>query len=889
MSGLTPSLYTANAGLFQTSQDVYDLWYQQSVNFYDYGQHQQPAQPVNVRRSMEPNQQQESYNNYDQMTSNMCQNHLPSSTALASVKQPQKTPPNRTNHVLTRDSDGNSNRNGDKVFRRRPGACTQCKQVKMKCDFAPGEQTCQRCKPKGYHCVVEAPKPKVYERDRLLTEIRQKDAIIETLLKQLHNPYLATPHSIDEYLKSVSPSDANNPNVLAWLNRLKSGVQIGMVGPREASEEVSSRLTHDQQYNLLAHSEVQEHEEIPTALTESLHIPLDFRPKRRIPSRKGKEREREIFRRDVACEAQEISPESGSLHHCRVSIEYTHTKLTCPGLKLGNSKGLNTPEILALGLVTLEDAEQLFDIFYQYINPFIGLLDPVLLTPKSTLARCPVLFTVICAIASRYHPRKSCIYLIATRFAKHSAANALVQDEMKSVELCQTYILMSIYAVPEKSWDRDQSWLYTGVAVSIATALRLDQTLKINSATENEEREYLNRIRVWKFCFLLDQTTAIQFGKPWMMREDTVIRHSEEWYKQSHHNLDYDVYLCGYNVLVRIVTRFRDEVLLDRSGLINSERGNLRDITMRYDGEIEIFKEEWKRKFKGGAVHHGAMLRRSELHFCVAYLRLVMFSVGFHQVFHAGIETCYDYFFSKCLEYAKSVIRCMNEDLVPSGLMRYAPDRHFMCAAFAAVFLFKIRTLLRPEFSSLLDKADKDESLKLIEILIDKFSSSDIAVDDRHTPTLYARFLALVLGKYRHSGQGTTFGGSQTLLPGHTDTSMNMDGEMNTESSDNWQKSFFAQGYDSAGFTFMPEATRAAGSWSIQFGSDMEFPQLLTGNQNINGNGEAGDQPGSMQDEMIMSIQRLDNPEWLQGILMPGYGFSALAIFPRHYLILSWI
>ncbi len=51
------------------------------------------------------------------------------------------------------------------------------------------------------------------------------------------------------------------------------------------------------------------------------------------------------------------------------------------------------------------------------------------------------------------------------RFAKHSAANALVQDEMKSVELCQAYILMSIYAVPERSWDRDLSWLYTGVAI----------------------------------------------------------------------------------------------------------------------------------------------------------------------------------------------------------------------------------------------------------------------------------------------------------------------------------------------------------------------------------------------------------------------------------------
>ncbi|KAK0234481.1 hypothetical protein EDD85DRAFT_84347 [Armillaria nabsnona] len=791
VTGLIPSLYDANIGLFQPSQDVDDLWYQQNVNFYDYGQHQQPAQPVNVDHPTVPNQQQEGYGSYDQMTSNMRQNYLLPSTAPTSVKLPQETPANKAKPVLTKDRDGNANDNGNKVFRRRPGACTRCKQVKMRCDFAPGEQTCQRCKPKSYHCIVESPKPKVYERERLLTEIRQKDAIIETLLKQLHNPYLARPHSIDKYIKSILTSDENNPNVLTWLGRLKSSVQTDGGRSNEANEAAPDPLLHDQQYNLLAHSKVQEHKETSTVTTEVSHVPVGFRSE---------------------CEAQKMSPR--------------------PGFRVGMAKGLDSPEILVLGLVTFEDAEQLFDIFYTCINPFVALFDPVLLTPKSTLARCPVLFTVICAITSRYHPRKSSIYQIAMRFAKHSAANALIQDEMKSIELCQAYILMSIYSVPERSWDRDQSWLYTGLAISIATALRLDKTPKIKSATESEEREYLNRIRVWKFCFLLDQATAIQFGKPWMTKEDTIIRHSGEWYGQSLYNLDYDVYLCGYNVLVRIVARFHEDVLLDRSGLINSEKGDLRGITMRYDMEIEIFKEEWKMKFRAGRIHRGAMLRRSELHFCVAYFRLVIFSFGFHQVYHAGIETWYNYFFTKCLEYAKSVIRCMNEDLVPSGFMRYAPDRHFMCAAFAAVFLFK---LLRPEFLSRLDKADKDESVKLIEILISKLSSSDIVVDDRHTPKLYARFLAVVLGKYRHSGQETGFGGSQTALSVNTGASRNVAGETDTEISDNWQTSSVAQGYASAGFTYWPEATHATDSWPMSFGSDAELLHIMDGSQNITG------------------------------------------------------
>ena len=52
-------------------------------------------------------------------------------------------------------------------------------------------------------------------------------------------------------------------------------------------------------------------------------------------------------------------------------------------------------------------------------------------------------------------------------FAKSAAANALV-DGWKSVELCQAYILMSIYAVPARRWEEDRSWLYTGLAIRYA-------------------------------------------------------------------------------------------------------------------------------------------------------------------------------------------------------------------------------------------------------------------------------------------------------------------------------------------------------------------------------------------------------------------------------------
>ena len=53
---------------------------------------------------------------------------------------------------------------------------------------------------------------------------------------------------------------------------------------------------------------------------------------------------------------------------------------------------------------------------------------------------------IVCAIALRYSDKPE-VYPIAMHFAKSAASSALI-DGWKSVELCQAYILMSIYVFP---------------------------------------------------------------------------------------------------------------------------------------------------------------------------------------------------------------------------------------------------------------------------------------------------------------------------------------------------------------------------------------------------------------------------------------------------------
>jgi len=51
------------------------------------------------------------------------------------------------------------------------------------------------------------------------------DPVVPSLTHQLHNPYLATPLSIEAYRNATSTSDQHRQNVIAWLDRLQSSVR----------------------------------------------------------------------------------------------------------------------------------------------------------------------------------------------------------------------------------------------------------------------------------------------------------------------------------------------------------------------------------------------------------------------------------------------------------------------------------------------------------------------------------------------------------------------------------------------------------------------------------------------------------------------------------------
>lgn len=201
----------------------------------------------------------------------------------------------------------------------------------------------------------------------------------------------------------------------------------------------------------------------------------------------------------------------------------------------------------------------------------------------------------------------------------------------------------------------------------------------------------------------------------------------------------------------------------------------------------------------------------------------------------------------------------MTDSLAPSGYMRFAPDGHFIFASFASAFLLK---LLKPEFSSFLFKEQENEIFELIGHLIHTLSSPKIAIDDRHTPKLYARFLASLLS--RHRRDGASAGRLQTNLPPQNQPSTGTPqgrsehtppAVPSAQSSQSGQQSG-SQGIHNVTHN-IPQASLGDGMAPFIFG-DVDM---------MDGIGDISEA------EMLATMQAITGPSWWSNVMMPGCVF----------------
>lgn len=675
------------------------------------------------------------------------------------------------------------------------GACARCKGLKVKCEFRTDTEPCRRCLNAGAICQIPGRKKRRTppKREHLLNQIRDQATQIENLMAQLERVHQgpiahASPMTysgstdLDTHSPNISPSAVQSPassyfgqqltapdvtpfthnrDIEEWISKARvslaefGGIISGMKTQKLVADQEDS--SDDGFYT----GEEEPSEDYPIIIENADGDTEQGRFSRAGSPRVSPSASTQVATANaalpstlsalgmfasMAIRAQDEGAE-GSSNMGPTSTSYFGRARESPAPEGMSARDLNAaqiqaPQILKRGIVTTSQVDQLFKIYFDYMNLSLSLLDPVLYTPQATFWRSPFLFTTICAIASRYLADSKELYPQAMHYAQAAAAEALIGG-VKNVEMASAYILLSLFPVPARRWDDDRSWLYLGLAIRVATDLNL-QKPPAKAVNETHAREMLNRTRVWLNCFNLDRSTGSQHGKPPIIRDtDYMACHSEDWWRQSHYNMpNFDIHICGYTAELRLMSRFVGKVHNNPEHPKGFNKDtDWESLAAETDDEVSRLGEKWF-AITGLSEDPQSQFRTALLKLAYSYARLAILSYAFqHAVSKNKFQEESFPVLTRCLRAATDVVNSYLQNVAkPNQLifLRHGPEAQSVFVTFASAFLVK---LLHPKFVKHVSGDQRQEIRSLVEKVIAILGSPQVAIDDRHAPKLYSQFL----------------------------------------------------------------------------------------------------------------------------------------------------
>ncbi|KAI0749241.1 hypothetical protein C8Q80DRAFT_612038 [Daedaleopsis nitida] len=290
----------------------------------------------------------------------------------------------------------------------------------------------------------------------------------------------------------------------------------------------------------------------------------------------------------------------------------------------------------------------------------------------------------------------------------------------RSIELAGAYLLMALYDGDCTGAGRDQR-----LNVMIATRIVSELPPALN------ERQKVNAERLWLWCYILDRSNAIGFGRKPDIIEDDFIRNSATWYKRSIFNTVTDIKISAHVELLRILSQFSEMIHTGRSRSSVRKDSDIQLVVDDYLQRLDDFGVEWQRRFAddGDLMNPAIAFDRSLISLLMDYSRLIVSSTASLQY---PSHTPHHHRFAS--QYAKRMITTMVDSLAPTGFVQTSPSMVFMYTTVAATYLAKLTS---EGFIPL-----TEEVINMLDTLVLCFSSPQVALDESHIPAVHARRLA---------------------------------------------------------------------------------------------------------------------------------------------------
>ncbi|KIY71047.1 hypothetical protein CYLTODRAFT_346620 [Cylindrobasidium torrendii FP15055 ss-10] len=586
-------------------------------------------------------------------------------------------------------------------------ACTVCRRLKMRCVGAEHGPPCKRCQTGNHDCIFEESnrgKRSTKKHEILTRSIRKMEKTLDTVLKSIGNPALTQGIS-----RSPSPvSQGAATHALMGITSPTAQSSGSFHPPRAESPKLHS-------------------------LPDNALNPLGLLAEASLANRRAQ-----------GPTTEDNHPQPGDTTERKLGVlssnYFRPGPMTILPLRRLYIERAVQPEMLSF--VSTNEVVALFDIFFNHMNMHVNVLDRDFHTASLVCSRSPFLLTTICAIASKFYTEKPELYGQLMEISRKLAFSVPSQG-YKSVEIVQAYLLLTLWGCGAvERFEMDKTWMLLGMAIRMATDLSLHRKIALGAEEDipNREAEIQNRERTWILCFALDRSLSATMGKPYTIREDSIIR-SVDKFSAAPGAIYSDIAIAGYAGLQRIVSRSLDLLYS------NVEGGTGLHDTLDYMLIIRTFEDqvyESMHRFTSGtalphANEHAVFAQYTKImgEFYMNYTLLVLNSFGLQNALQAAPVNI-GHFFARVYTSAMNCASLVRDQMGPLGFLKYSPDSHCVQISYAVLSLLK---LVRPEFASYMQ--DQQRILQVVQEVADVFDRS--SANPQHTTALYAGFLRALL------------------------------------------------------------------------------------------------------------------------------------------------
>lgn len=207
----------------------------------------------------------------------------------------------------------------------------------------------------------------------------------------------------------------------------------------------------------------------------------------------------------------------------------------------------NRPEFdpIDQNLLTVSQATRLITSFYSSFGTFMHIFDPTLSTITYIRKHSAFLLTVICALSAEFEPSQdptiqaeSASLALTLRRHYEEMITWITCGDYKNVEMAQAFFLLASYRPMSDSAMSDQTWLFLGTAIRIATELGCNLVCysygnpRVREGQgEHYQRQLRNTERLWINLWNLEKTLASQTGQRMHLADEGVIATCSRWHR----------------------------------------------------------------------------------------------------------------------------------------------------------------------------------------------------------------------------------------------------------------------------------------------------------------------------------------------------------------------